>query len=222
MSAQAETDIVRHTQIKICGFTSAEQARAAAQFGIDSIGLVFYPPSARFVTPESAREIAGSLPPFLSVTALFLDAQREEVQAVLDTVPVNLLQFHGAESASFCESFDRPYIKSVAMGSIADVEHYCAQFASARGFLLDSNRMGAAGGSGHIFDWSLIPSALPAPVILAGGIDADNVGQAISVVRPGAVDISSGVEASRGIKDPAKMKRFVEAVRRADRQSANC
>jgi phosphoribosylanthranilate isomerase len=219
MSARAKTDAVSHTQIKICGFTDADQALAAAKLGVDSIGLVFYPPSARFVSVEQAVEIARNLPPFLSLTALFLDAPREQVQAVLDAVPINLLQFHGSESGEFCESFGRPYIKSVAMGSIAAVEDYCTGFARARGFLLDSNRIGAAGGSGDTFDWSLIPSSLPAPVILAGGIDADNVGQAISTIRPGAVDISSGVESSRGVKDLAKMKRFVESVRQAEQQA---
>ncbi len=219
--AQPGTGTVSHTQIKICGFTRPDQALAAAELGIDSIGLVFYPPSPRFVTIDQAREIACNLPPFLAVTALFLDATADEVQAVLDAVPVNLLQFHGTETEAFCDSFGRPYIKAVAMGSITQADEYCAGYRSARGFLLDSNSAGAAGGSGDTFEWSRIPRALPAPVILAGGIDADNVGQGIAAVRPGAVDVSSGVESSRGVKDTAKMQRFVAAVREADRKLAS-
>jgi len=166
-----------HTQIKICGFTCANDAVAACDLGADSIGLVFYPPSGRNVTVRQAREIVSSLPPFVVVTGLFLNAEEAFVKEVLADVPLSMLQFHGTEDADYCRSFQRPYMKSVAMKSIANdsiegLNTYCDGYSDARGFLLDSNAAGAAGGSGETFDWNMVPQSLVAPVILAGGLDA--------------------------------------------------
>jgi phosphoribosylanthranilate isomerase len=204
------------TRIKICGFTRTEDARIASQLGADAIGLVFYPPSPRHISIEQAVEIAAVVSPFCSVTALFLDAEESYVEKVLQSVPVSLLQFHGTESAEYCERFDRPYIKSVAMKTVDDVAGYCAQFEHCRGFLLDSNAAGAAGGSGTAFDWSLVPKELAASLILAGGLDVNNVADAIRELRPAAVDVSSGVESAKGVKDTTLMREFIARVHAAD------
>ncbi len=205
-----------HTQIKICGFTRASDAIAACACGVDAIGLVFYPPSSRNIDVEHAAEILQALPPFVAVTGLFLNAEKSLIDKVLQKVPLSLLQFHGSETADFCESFNRPYIKSVAMKSVADVRQYAEQFTQARGFLLDSNMEGAAGGSGETFDWRLVPTDFPAPLVLAGGLGIDNVYDAVSRVRPAAVDVSSGVESGKGLKDHAMMLNFIQRVRAAD------
>jgi len=208
---------MRHpTRVKICGFTRPADAQMASDLGVDAIGLVFYPPSPRHVSIEQAATISQSVSPFCSVTALFLDADVDYVEEVLKSVPVSLLQFHGTESAQYCESFARPYIKSVAMKSVSNVGEYCNQFASCGGFLLDSNAAGAAGGSGTAFDWSLVPSELASSLILAGGLDVENVANAISEIRPAAVDVSSGVESAKGIKDQQMMRDFINNVRAAD------
>ena len=204
------------TQIKICGFTQPRDAANAVMLGVDALGLVFYPPSSRHIGIDQARSIADAVGPFTSLTALFLNAERALIESVLANVPVSLLQFHGTEDAEFCSSFDRPYIKSVAMKSTDDVEAYCAAYPDARGFLLDSNAAGAAGGSGSRFDWQRIPADLPAPLILAGGLSVRNVAEAVSAVRPAAVDASSGVESSKGIKDARLMRDFIREVKEAD------
>jgi phosphoribosylanthranilate isomerase len=204
------------TRVKICGFTRVEDAVTASALGVDAIGLVFYPPSPRHVDIEQAAEIAAVVSPFCTVTALFLDADAAYVDKVLQAVPVSLLQFHGTESAQYCESFSRPYIKSVAMKSVDDVAGYCAGFAGCRGFLLDSNAAGAAGGSGTAFDWSLVPAELASTLILAGGLYVDNVADAIRAMRPAAVDVSSGVESAKGVKDEKMMRDFITNVRMAD------
>ncbi len=204
------------TRVKICGFTRPADAQVASDLGADAIGLVFYPPSSRHVTIEQAATIAGVVSPFCTVTALFLNAEVDYVEEVLKSVPVSLLQFHGTESAPYCESFARPYIKSVAMKSVADVGNYCATFDGAVGFLLDSNAAGAAGGSGTAFDWSLVPPELASSLILAGGLDVGNVANAIREIRPAAVDVSSGVESDKGIKDHQMMREFIANVRAAD------
>lgn len=204
------------TQIKICGFTNAADAIYAAEQGADALGLVFYPPSSRFVDINQARTIVADLPPFVTVTALFLNAEAGYVNEVLTELPISLLQFHGTESEQYCESFNRPYLKSVSMKSTTDVHAYCQQFKTARGFLLDSNVAGAAGGSGEAFDWSLVPRELSAPLVLAGGLEAGNVARAVKQVRPAAVDVSSGVERQKGKKDRDLMQRFIEQVRAAD------
>ena len=153
---------------------------------------------------------------FCTVTALFLNAEVDYVEEVLNSVPVSLMQFHGTESATYCETFGRPYIKSVAMKSIDNVSEYCVNFKSCRGFLLDSNAAGAAGGSGTAFDWSLVPPELASTLILAGGLHVDNVADAIREIRPAAVDVSSGVESAKGIKDQRMMRDFIANVRAAD------
>ncbi len=209
------------TQIKICGFTRPADAVNAVALGADSLGLVFYPPSPRHISIEQALDIAAAVPPFTSFTALFLNADSDTIERVLERIPVNLLQFHGTESAEFCQSFNRPYIKSVSMKSTSDVTEYCAAYNEARGFLLDSNVAGSAGGSGDVFDWSLIPESTNVPLVLAGGLDVDNVRDAVFSVRPAAVDVSSGVESAKGIKDLTLMQRFIAQVKSVDEQIAN-
>lgn len=214
-------DVAQHrqwrTQVKICGLTSAADAVAACNAGVDALGLVFYPPSSRNISVQQAASIIAALPPFVTVTALFLNAEKTLIEKVLQQLPLNMLQFHGTESAAFCESFERPYIKSIAMKSISDVHSYARQYTRARGFLLDSNLAGAAGGSGETFNWDKVPTDLTAPVILAGGLDVNNVAGAVKQVRPASVDVSSGVESAKGIKDHAMMREFIQNVRAADR-----
>ena len=184
--------------------------------GADSLGLVFYPPSRRHISIKQAVAVCDSVGPFTSLTALFLNADASEIEQVLARVPVSLLQFHGTESAAFCRSFGRPYIKSVPMKTVVDVEAYCNDYLDARGFLLDSNAAGAAGGSGSVFDWARIPSSLLPRLILAGGLSIDNVSDAVCRVRPCAVDVSSGVESAGGVKDASMMQAFIQAVKAAD------
>lgn len=185
---------------------------AAAHLGVDAIGLVFYPKSPRYVTPETARSLVASLPAFVTVTALFLDPEERQVRDVLDKVRVELLQFHGGEPAEFCRSFGRPYIKAVPMGGGADVDEYARRHAGAAALLLDSHAAGQKGGTGVSFDWGSIPKVDGPPLILAGGLTPQNVVTAIRIVRPYGVDVSSGVESRPGIKDAAKIEAFVREV----------
>lgn len=201
-----------HVRTKICGITRVEDALAAAALGADAIGMVFYPKSPRAVTIRQADEIASSLPPFISCVGLFVDADANEVHLAISSVGLSLLQFHGNETASYCEQFGMPYIKAVAVRPGLDILAYAAQFGSAKGILLDAYQEGMAGGTGQVFDWKLIPSSLGKPVILAGGLNADNVAQAIAQVHPYAVDVSGGVESEKGIKDAAKIAAFIKAV----------
>jgi len=205
------------TRIKICGVTRPEDARAAAGAGVDAIGMVFHPPSRRAVDIETAREVVAALPPFVTAVALFLDPAAEQVREVVEGVPVGLLQFHGSESAAFCSGFGRPYIKAVAMGDGADPEAAAAEHPAALGLLADSHSVGEGGGTGTSFPWHLLPRERGYRLILAGGLSPDNVVDAVSRVRPDAVDVSSGVESEPGIKDPARIERFIEEVRRGDR-----
>lgn len=200
------------TRVKICGITRAEDARLAARFGADAIGLVFYAPSARSVDIAQAQAIVQALPPFITVVGLFVDPEAEAVQAVLDAVPLDLLQFHGNESPAFCGQFSRPYIKAVPMAEAVDLADYAASYDQARGLLVDSHGAGKQGGSGMTFDWSRLPRACDKPIILAGGLHPGNVAEAIRRTRPYAVDVSSGVESARGIKDPAKIEHFMRSV----------
>lgn len=204
------------TAVKICGITRVEDALAAARAGAHAIGLVFYAPSPRYVTPAKAAEIISSLPPFITAVALFVDAQPEEVRAVLAEAPVQLLQFHGAEPPDLCREFARPYVKTVRMKPGVDLLQYARDFRDARALLLDSHVEGLHGGSGAAFDWGLIPRGLPLPVILSGGLTVKNVTQAVRSVRPSAVDVSSGVESAKGIKDARKIAAFIKGVRDAD------
>ncbi len=184
----------------------------AAQAGADAIGLVFAR-SPRQVTTELARSIAAAMPPFVTVVGLFVDAGAEAVRAILGSVRLDLLQFHGSESPDFCRQFSKPYIKAVPMREGADVSATAAAYADAAGLLLDTHSDQVAGGSGRTFDWSRVPAGLSRPLILAGGLNPDNVAEAVRRVHPYAVDVSSGVEREKGIKDPARVRAFIEAVR---------
>lgn len=202
--------------VKICGITSVEDALSAAQAGAHAVGLVFHPASPRYVAPERAAQIVRRLPPFVTAVALFVDAPPDAVRAVLDTVPVHLLQFHGSEAPEYCAGFERPYLKAVRVRPGVDLLQYAARYASAKGLLLDAFSDAAHGGTGESFDWTLIPASLPLPVVLAGGLTPQNVGEAVRKVRPWAVDVSSGVERAKGIKDAAKVAAFIRGARDAD------
>jgi phosphoribosylanthranilate isomerase len=206
-----------HTRIKICGITRPEDAVAAADAGVDAIGLVFYPPSPRAVDIDTARAVVAALPPFVTVTGLFLDARRDHIDSVLASVPLGLLQFHGHEDAAFCQRFRRPYIKAIGMADGADPPQIARDWPDAAGLLADSHRPGEAGGTGTTFAWDRLAGARDYRLILAGGLDPDNVYSAVRAVRPDAVDVSSGVEESPGRKDAARIQRFIEEVRRGDR-----
>lgn len=204
------------TRVKICGITRAEDAVAAARLGADAIGLMFYPSSPRCVTPERARAIARALPPFVTLVGVFVDPAPEAVMAVLSQVPLHLLQFHGDEAPEFCAGFGLDYIKAARVRPGLDLVQYAARHGAARGLLLDAYVSGAHGGTGQSFDWALIPRELPLPLVLSGGLDASNVAEAVRRVRPWAVDVSSGVESAKGIKDPARISAFIRGVRDAD------
>ncbi len=207
---------MRRTRIKICGITRAEDADAAVEAGADALGLVFYPPSPRAVDVAQAVDAVGNVPAFVSVTALFVNPTVEEVQRVLDSVRIDFIQFHGDEDDDFCRQFKRPYIKALRVRQASDVVASCMRFPGALAILLDSYKPGVPGGTGETFDWSLIPETPPKPIILAGGLEPDNVASAITQIRPFAVDISGGVEASKGIKDHRKIEEFVNEVYRVD------
>ncbi len=200
---------------KICGITQAADAAAAAAAGADAIGLVFYRNSPRCVDVAQARRVMAALPPFVTTVGLFVDAPPAEVVAVIQAVPIDLLQFHGEESAEYCRSFGRPYLKAVRMKPGVDLVQYAARYGDARGLLLDAHVEGVAGGTGTTFDWDLIPSGLPLPIVLSGGLTPGNVAEAIRRVKPAAVDVSSGVEREKGIKDAAKIAAFMQGVRNA-------
>jgi phosphoribosylanthranilate isomerase len=204
------------TRIKICGITRLEDALAAAHAGADALGFVFHAPSPRNIEPESARAIIARLPPFVTAVGLFVDRTAAEVAGVLERVPLDLLQFHGDESAQYCEGFGRPYLKAVRMRPQVDLLEYARRFRAARGLLLDAYVSGAHGGSGTRFDWSLVPADVPLPIVVSGGLDPGNVAEAVRRLRPWAVDVSSGVEAAKGIKDPQRIRDFIAGVRRAD------
>jgi len=204
------------TRIKICGLREPEHARIAAAAGADAIGLVFYSQSARFVDPATAAKVAGVLPPFVATVGLFVDAKEGDIRAILRQVPLDMLQFHGEESPEFCAQFGKPYLRAVRMEAATDLLEYARRFSAARALLLDAHVQGQPGGTGLTFDWAVIPRDLPIPLILSGGLDAANVARAVREVRPWAVDVSSGVEASRGVKDPQKIVEFIRKVRRED------
>lgn len=204
------------TRTKICGITRVEDALAAAAAGADAIGLVFVAKSPRHVTPAQAAEIASALPPFVTRVALFVNPDPAQVEAVLRQARPDVLQFHGEESPAFCRSFGVPYLKAARVRPGVDLLQFSALHADAQGLLLDAWSEGAHGGTGERFDWALIPANLPKPVVLAGGLHPGNVAEAVRAVRPWAVDVSSGVEAAKGIKDAAKIAAFIEEVRNAD------
>ena len=202
--------------VKICGVTRIEDALTAARCGAHAIGLVFYRRSPRYVEPDAAAAIVLALPPFVTPVGLFVDAAPDEVITVAARTRVQLLQFHGSETPQFCAQFDLPYMKAVQVRPGVDLLQYGRDFHGAKALLLDAFLDGLHGGTGAVFDWSLIPPSLPLPVVLSGGLSPENVGEAIHRVRPFAVDVSSGVEASKGIKDPAKIAAFISGVRNAD------
>ncbi|MBK1679392.1 phosphoribosylanthranilate isomerase [Rhodocyclus tenuis] len=204
-----------HTRIKICGLTRSEDVEVVADAGADAVGFVFYPPSPRYVTPARAAELARSLPPFVSVVGLFVNADADTVRQALASAPIHLLQFHGDEDDAYCRQFGRPFIKAARVRPGLDLLQYAAAFPSAQALLLDAFVDGYGGG-GAVFDWSLVPAALSRTLVLSGGLDVDNVGEAIRRLQPAAVDVSSGVEAAKGIKDAAKVRAFVAAARAAD------
>ncbi len=200
---------------KICGITRIEDALAAVEAGADAIGLVFYGKSPRAVSIEQAAAILQALPPFVTSVGLFVDMPHDELQQLLQRLPLDLLQFHGDESPADCEGHGRPYIKALRVRPGEDVSAAMAPYAGARGILLDTFVEGVPGGTGASFDWSLVPENAAKPIILAGGLDAGNVATAIRQVRPYAVDVSGRVEAGKGIKDAGKIRAFVRAVRDA-------
>ncbi|WP_220813309.1 phosphoribosylanthranilate isomerase [Pseudomonas paralcaligenes] len=200
-------------RVKICGITRVEDALAAAAAGADAIGLVFYARSPRAVDVEQARVIIAALPPFVTTVGLFVDMERTELERLLASVPLDLLQFHGDESPEHCEGFNRPYIKALRVKAGDDIAARVDRYPGASGILLDTYVEGVPGGTGAAFDWSLVPQTLSKPVILAGGLHSDNVASAVARVRPYAVDVSGGVEASKGIKDAEKIGAFIRAAR---------
>ena len=203
------------TRIKICGLTREEDVDAAVVVGADALGFVFYPPSLRYVTPQRAAELVRRVPPFVEIVGLFVNEAPAVVHAACAALPISLLQFHGDEDAGYCHQFSRPYLRAARVRPGLDLVEFARSFPDARGLLLDAFVEGYGGG-GHVFDWTLIPPDLPSFLVLSGGLTAANVSDAIHRVRPVAVDVSSGVEASKGIKDHSKIAAFVAAVRKAD------
>ncbi len=200
------------TRVKICGITRVEDALIAVAQGADAIGLVFYPPSPRYVTPAQAAEIVNALPAFITLVALFVDASRADVEAVLSQVNIDLIQFHGQETADECRQYGKSYIKAIRVKSDTNLVQYMTEYSDAKALLLDTYAEGVPGGTGQVFDWTVIPKNLSKPIVLAGGLDAENVEQAILQVKPYAVDVSGGVEFKKGIKDAAKIAAFMRGV----------
>lgn len=205
------------TRVKICGFTRVEDAVFAAHLGVDAIGLVFYPPSPRHVEIEQAIRIVNALPAFTSVVALFVNEQEARIREVLERVSIDCLQFHGDEPAEACRIYGKRYIKAVRIQDGIDIGALALHYHDAAGLLLDAYHPDAKGGTGSQFDWKLIPRQCTLPVILAGGLDETNAKQAVQIVRPYALDVSSGVEAEKGVKDSLKMAAFIKQVNEGDR-----
>jgi phosphoribosylanthranilate isomerase len=199
-------------RVKICGITRLEDALCAVEQGADAIGLVFYDQSPRNVSINQAIEIANHIPAFVSVVGLFVNAEPSFINEVITKAKIDLLQFHGDETPEECASYSLPFIKAIRVKSDTNLVQYAKEYSAAKGLLLDAYTEGVAGGTGHVFDWNLIPKQLAKPIILAGGLKADNVAQAIQQVMPYAVDVSGGVEASKGIKDAAKIAAFMRQV----------
>ena len=203
-----------NTRVKICGLTRPEDIDAAVAFGADAIGLVFYEPSPRAVTFEQAKALVARIPAFVTVTGLFVNPDRQFVEGVLQAVPLDLLQFHGDETSEFCAGFDRRWIKAVRVREPGQIEQAFSDYQGAAGLLVDAWDPERYGGTGHSFNWSLIPDERPLPLILAGGLSSANVARAIEEVRPWAVDVSGGVEQSKGKKDATKLSDFMKEVHR--------
>ena len=199
-------------KVKICGITREEDARAAVEAGAHALGFVFYRPSSRYIDAKRAQEIINTLPPFITTVGVLVNQSTEEVQSLLKTVSLNLLQLHGEESPQLCSSYGIPYVKALRVNSIEEADTLAVKFPDTRALLLDTLRSDVYGGTGESFQWQRLPDSIDKPVILAGGLDADNVGEAIRIVLPYAVDVSSGVESEKGKKDADKMSQFIEAV----------
>lgn len=200
-------------RVKVCGITRSEDAIAAVQCGADAIGFVFWPHSARYIDPESARRIAEVIPPFICTVGVYVDPDAAWVEETARAAKLNLLQFHGDESPEFCNQFPQPYIKAIRVKPDTDLLQYAQRYGAAKGLLLDTYAADMPGGTGHAFDWQLIPQQLSLPLILSGGLNPDNVARAIKQTQPWAVDVSSGVEASKGIKDEKKIIAFMQGVK---------
>jgi phosphoribosylanthranilate isomerase len=204
------------TRIKICGITRREDAMTAADAGADAIGFVFHRPSPRYVDPDVAASIAREMPPFVAIVGLFVDADASLISDLAVRARLSTLQFHGDETAEFCAQFARPFMKAIRVRPGVDLLQYAALFSGASALLLDAYRPGIPGGTGETFDWELVPRNLQSRIVLSGGLTAANVGVGIRRLTPWAVDVSSGVEQSPGVKDPDRIEQFVAAVRRAD------
>jgi phosphoribosylanthranilate isomerase len=204
------------TRVKICGFTRAEDARQASLLGADAVGLVFYPPSPRNVDIDQALRIAGALPAFTTVVALFVDEEEARIREILRRVPVDCLQFHGDEAPEDCRKYRKRYIKAVRVRPETDIAEVARQYHDAAGLLLDAWHPDAKGGTGSLFDWGMIPEQCGLPVILAGGLNPENARDAVRTVKPYALDVSSGVEAAKGVKDAARMAAFLAEVNKGD------
>jgi phosphoribosylanthranilate isomerase len=212
---------MQRTRVKFCGMTRVDDALQAVALGVDAIGFVLTRKSKRFAGIERAREIRRALPPFVAAVALFMDDDVSFVAEAIAAVAPDLLQFHGSETAPDCVRYGRPYLKAVAMGGGQYWQPVVSAHPQAAGFLFDGHAAGAQGGSGQGFDWSVLPRDTGKPILLAGGLVAENVAAAIRIVRPYAVDVSSGIEAAPGMKDADKMRRFIAAVRAADGRAAD-
>jgi len=202
-------------QIKICGITRPEDAQKASALGADAVGLVFWSGSQRAVSDDQAQVLCRELAPFVTVTALLVNATANELETILASVPVNLLQFHGDETPAFCEQWSIPYIRALPAAAGTDLITEASRYTKARGFLVDAVHEGKFGGTGTQFDWTVVPKHFARPLILAGGLNFANVAEGIRTVNPIGVDVSSGVESSPGIKDHDKMHRFINAARTA-------
>jgi len=209
----------QRTRIKICGVSQIADVDAAAEAGADAVGFVFHPASPRFVTAERAAQLARALPPFITPVGLFVNAPRADIDRVLAVIPTLVLQFHGDESAEQCDAFQRPYLRAARMAPGLDLLDFARRYRGAQALLLDAHVEGF-GGAGKAFDWSLVPAGVAHRLVLSGGLHAANVVAGIQQLRPWAVDVSSGVESSRGVKDAAAIRRFCDAVREADSRIA--
>lgn len=205
------------TRVKICGFTRVNDAVRAAHLGVDAIGLVFYPPSPRNINIDQALAIVEALPAFTSVVGLFVDEQEARIREVLSRVSIDCLQFHGDEPPEACELYKKPYIKAISMRQGINIADLAKRYSRAAGLLLDAYHPGVKGGSGNRFDWDLIPQDCAKPIILAGGLEPGNVRQAMESVGPYALDVSSGVESEKGIKDADKMAAFIRIINEGNR-----
>jgi len=207
-----KTHLLLRTRVKICGITRPEDAEFAANLGVDALGLVFYQQSPRNVSVEQARIIIQAIPAFVTTVGLFVNADSTSVRQILAEIPIDLLQFHGEESSDYCQSFDKPYIKAIRVRANFDLSAEVQRYHSAKAVLLDSYVKGIKGGTGVTFDWGQIPAQLSKPIILAGGLTADNVAQAINLLKPYGIDVSGGVEYSKGLKDKEKIIQLMKEV----------